>query len=138
MVADMRRTILLAGVLPFVSAFLGGVLAFSVLAAPQVTAQSSQIQDVRASAFTVVSPEGTVLARLGPGPNGPGNLALNDAEGTRRLVMTGAGVLVAFDPDGTTPIFRAGRCFEHCVGGPSLNGVELGPGGSIGMIPLLP
>ncbi len=32
--ANMQRTILLAGVLPFISAFLGGVLAFSFLAPP--------------------------------------------------------------------------------------------------------
>src|SRR5215210_3919603 len=64
--ADMWRTILLAGVLPFGSAFLGGALAFSLVAAPQATAQSSQPQEVRASAFTLVGPDGTVLAQLAP------------------------------------------------------------------------
>jgi hypothetical protein len=60
----MRRLILLAGVLPSVSAFLGGVLAFSLVAPEPATAQSSQVQEVRASAFTLVGPEGTVLASL--------------------------------------------------------------------------
>ena len=37
----MRRTVLLAGILPFVSAFLGGVLAFSLVVPAPATAQSS-------------------------------------------------------------------------------------------------
>ncbi len=40
-VANMQRTILLAGVLPFVSAFLGGVLAFSLMAPSSATANQS-------------------------------------------------------------------------------------------------
>jgi hypothetical protein len=85
----MRRTILLAGVLPFVSAFLGGVLAFSLVTAPQATAQSSQPQEVQASALTIVSPDGMVLARLGPGSLGGGNLTLFSPEGTRGLSLAG-------------------------------------------------
>ena len=80
-----------------------------------------------------MSPDGTILARLAPGPNGPGNLALNDTEGNRRMAMTGQGVLVVFDPEGTQ-LFRAGRCFEHCIG-TTLDGVEFGPNGSIGTLP---
>jgi hypothetical protein len=137
----MRRTILLAGVLPFVSAFLGGVLAFSLVAAPPATAQSSEAQEVRASAFTLVGPDGTVLARLGPGgASGNGNLTLYDAAGTRRLTMNGAGLVVAYEQDGNTAAFRAGRQFAPGAGGsspagsPPVNGVELGPDGSISMI----
>jgi len=131
----MRRTILLAGVLPFVSAFLGGVLAFSLVAAPQATAQSSQLQEVRASAFIVVGPDGTVLARLAAGGTGNGRLNLYDPAGTQRLVMRGDGSVIAYDQDGTTPAFWAGRTFTVRAGVPPLNGVLLGPGGSIGMIP---
>jgi len=135
----MRRTILLSGVLPFVSAFLGGVLAFSLVAAPQATAQSSQAQEVRASAFTLVGPDGTVLARLQPStPAGNGILSLFDAAGTRRLHMNGNGFVAVFDQDGTTPVFRAGRTFTDTASGPPLNGVELGPGGSISTIPPSP
>lgn len=47
----MRRTILLASVLPFVSAFLGGVLAFSVAMPTFVEAQEGRIQ---AEQFTIV------------------------------------------------------------------------------------
>ena len=130
----MRRTILLSAVVPFVSAFLGGVLAFGLVAAPQATAQSSQFQEVRASAFTLVGPDGTVLARLGPGATGGGSrLALGNAAGTERLILTGTGLLVVYDEEGTTQVFRAGRSYTVGVasGRPPTNGVELGPGGSI-------
>ncbi len=135
----MWRTILLASVLPFVSAFLGGALAFSLVAAPQATAQSSQLQEVRASAFTLVGPDGTVLATLarGPGPTGPGRLSLRDGAGTERVTMTGAGILNVWDQDGTTVVFRAGRSYNPvgaATGLPPINGVELGPGGSIRML----
>jgi hypothetical protein len=107
----MHRTILLAGVLPFVSAFLGGVLAFSLVTAPQATAQSSQLQEVQASAVTIVSPDGTVLARLGAGSLGGGNLTLFDPEGTRGLALAGGseGSIMAYGPDGSTITFRAGK-----------------------------
>ena len=136
----MRRTILLAGVLPFVSAFLGGVLAFSLVAAPQATAQSSQLQEVRASAFTLVGADGTVLASLAPGgASANGNLTLYDAAGTRRMRMTGGGEVVAYDQDGTTVRFRAGRTFDVSgAGRPPLTGVQLGPDGSINMLPPSP
>jgi len=73
---------------------------------------------------------------LAPSSTGNGNLQLNDGEGTRRLNLNGGGSIEAFEQDGTTPAFRAGRTFE--VGGlgvPLLNGVQLGPDGSISMIP---
>ena len=131
----MRRTILLMGVLPFVSALLGGALAFSLVAAPQATAQSSQPQEVRASAFTLVGEDGTVLARLAPGPGG-GRFSLGNAAGTERITMAGAGILNVWDQDGTTVVFRAGRSYTAGAtsGLPPTNGVELGPGGSIGML----
>ncbi|MBM2811560.1 MAG: hypothetical protein HW416_2319 [Chloroflexi bacterium] len=135
----MQRTILLAGVLPFVSAFLGGAMAVSLAAAPQATAQSSEAQEVRASAFTLVGPDGTVLARLAPTSFGTGILNLYDAAGTRRLAVVGDGVVSVFDEDGTTHLFRAGRTFNLGPAGQApVNGVLLGPDGSIGMIPPLP
>ena len=65
----MWRTILLAGILPCASAFLGGVLA-SLMATPQATAQSGELQDVRASSFTLVGEDGTVIAQLAPNAQG--------------------------------------------------------------------
>src|SRR5438093_6888936 len=108
----MQRTILLAGVLPFASAFLGGILAFGLMAAPQATAQSSQLQEVRASAFILVGQDGTVLATLAPSGTGAGNLRLNDAAGTRRMSLVGSGNVNVYDQDGTALVFRAGRTFE--------------------------
>ena len=133
----MWRTLLLASVLPFVSAFLGGALAFSLVAAPQATAQSSQLQEVRASAFTLVGPDGTVLAQLARNPtSGTGRLSLRDAAGTERVTLVGGGILNVWDQDGTTVVFGAGRSYNvgAASGLPPTNGVELGPGGFIGMI----
>ena len=129
----MRRTIVLSAVVPFVSAFLGGALAFSLVVAPQAAAQANQPQEVRASAFTLVGPDGTVLAELAPSATAnSGRLLLRDASGTQRVVLVGTGTLNVFDQDGTTVVFRAGRNSSD------LNGVELGPGGSISTIPVLP
>ena len=137
----MGRTILLASVLPFISAFLGGSLALSLVGAPQVTAQSSEAQEVRASAFTLVGPDGTVLARLAGGETPAGRelgvLTLNSIAGTRRLTVTGAGTVNAYEADGTTLAFKAGRSVAVGLAGePLVNGVLLGPDGSIGMLPL--
>ena len=135
----MRRTILLSAVVPFVSAFLGGALAFSVVVAPQATAQANQPQEVRASAFTLVGDDGTVLAQLAPGGGGA-RLALRDAAGTDRVTLVSLGILNVWDQDGTTAVFRAGRSYTvaRTSGLPPLNGVELGPGGSISTIPPMP
>jgi hypothetical protein len=134
--AIMRRTILIAVVLPFVSAFLGAALAFSLVAAPQATAGSGQLQEVRASAFTLVGADGTVLAELAPGTGGgAGRLLLRDAAGTQRVTLVGSGTLNVWDQEGATVVFRAGRVYDVLASSrPPFNGVELGPGGSIGMI----
>jgi hypothetical protein len=135
----MRRTILLSAVVPFVSAFLGGALAFGLVVAPQASAQSNQPQEVRASAFTLVGPDGTVLAQLAPGGGGA-RLVLRDAAGTDRVTLVSLGTLNVWDQDGTTVVFRAGRSYAAGAtsGLPPSNGVELGPGGSISSIPSLP
>jgi len=132
----MRRSILLAVVLPFVSAFLGAALAFSLLAPPPATAQSNQPQELRASAFTLVGLDGTVIARLGPGGGGAGNLTLFNEAGTPRVGLTGGGALNVFGDDGTTIVFRAGLANASANGStPVVNGVLLGPGGSISTLP---
>src|SRR5437588_373764 len=99
-VAAMPRIALWAGI-SFVSAFLGGVLAVSLAAAPHATAQSTDAQEVRASAFTLVSADGTVLATLAPNPiSGAGILTLHDGAGLRRMAVAGTGVIVATEQDG--------------------------------------
>ena len=132
----MRRTILLAGVLPFVTAFLGGSLAINRAAPSAATAQSLSAPEVRASAFVLVGSDGTVLARLRPSTAGNGLLELDNTEGTRRLSLTGGGEMDAYDTDGATLLFRAGRTFDPSpVGDPPVNGVVLGPGGTISQLP---
>jgi len=127
----MRRTILLSAVVP----------PFGLVLAPQASAQSNQAQEVRASAFTLVGPDGTILAQLAPGGPGNGRLSLRDAAGTERVALAGAGALNVYDQNGTTVVFRTGRTYNAVgavTGLPPTNGVELGPGGSISTIPALP
>ncbi len=135
-VAHMRRAVILCGTASFVMALLGGVLAFTLVSPSSATAQSTQPEEVRASVFTLVGSDGTVLARLAPSSSGAGLLQLYDAAGTRHVGIVGAGAVQAFDEDGTTLVFRAGRTFTVLSDGlPPLNGVELGPGGSVSMLP---
>jgi hypothetical protein len=132
------RTVVVCGVTSFVMAFVGGLLAFTLVLPSSAIAQATQPVVVRASAFELVSADGSVLARLGTGSLGGGNLALFDPNGVQRVALTGSGVLVMFDPQGVS-VFRAGRSFE--VGGsgqPPVNGVELGPGGTVGTLPTPP
>src|SRR5213080_4719822 len=97
----MRRTFVLVGVLPFISAFLGGVLAYTLLVPASATAQSSPPQEVRASAFTLVAPDGTVLASLAPAGGGGDLLQLCEAtSGNQRVRIAGAGAIAVLDPDG--------------------------------------
>jgi hypothetical protein len=134
----LRPNLALLALVPFCSAFLGGLLAFGLVMAPQATAQSNQLQEVRATAFTLVGPDGTVLAELGTSATqNAGRLLLRDAAGTQRVVLVGTGTLNVFDEEGTTMVFRAGRNYGG-EGAPRVNGVELGPGGSISTIPTLP
>jgi hypothetical protein len=64
MVSIMRRTVFLAGFLPFISAFLGGILAIGVMAPSLATAQPSVQQEVRANAFVLVDHDGSERARF--------------------------------------------------------------------------
>ena len=131
----MRRTILLSGVCSFIMAFLGGILAFSLVAPAPATAQSSQLQEVRASAFVLVGADGnTVIGRWAPGPSGGGNLTLNSVGGTRRLGV-GGGQIETFSSDGTALTFKAGQTDETYTGAVPVNGVLLGPGWSVSALP---
>lgn len=136
----MRQAVILCGATSFLMAFLGGLFAFSLVTPSRATAQPSQAPEVRASAFSLVGEDGTVIARLQPGPGqgGPpaGVLILYSGEGTRRISITGAGTFNVFDEDGGATVFRAGRSFIVApFGDPPVNGVVLGPGGSISTRP---
>jgi hypothetical protein len=132
----MKRIVLLSGATSFVMAFLGGILAFS-LGAPNATmAQSSQLEEVRASAFVVVAPDGVVVGRIEPGVPGGGSLTLFDGAGIRRTSVSGSGAFSAFDTDGTTLRWRAGYQLEPAPGGtPAVNGMLLAPDGSVTVLP---
>ncbi len=116
-------------------AFLGGLLAVTLASASSATAQTGQAQEVRASAFLLVGPDGTVVGRWAPGGGGGGNLGLNGPDGTLRLQVSANGQIASYGPDGTTVTFRAGRSTEEYTGAVPVNGVLLGPGASIGMLP---
>jgi hypothetical protein len=128
----MRRTILLSGICSFIMAFLGGMLAVSLAGPAWATAQSAQLEEVRASAFTLVAEDGTVLARLGAGNLGGGNLTLSDGSGMRRVAITSAsgGAIATYASDGATINFKAGLAAGGADSAP-VNGVLLGPGGSV-------
>ena len=55
-----------------------GTVAGNLVAPSSATAQSGQAQEVRASAFTLVGPDGTVLATLAPSSTANGSLTLYD------------------------------------------------------------
>ena len=86
----MRRTILLGGVLPFVAAFLGGLLAVNVAPRP-VEAQDARI---RAEQFTIQDSTGADRIRLF---NGPGIAA-----GVRVLAPNGTTSRVFFETGAPT------------------------------------
>ena len=132
----MRRSVILCGATSFIMAFLGAVLGFNLMAPSPASAQPGQPAEVRASAFTLVADDGTVLASLRPGvPRGNGVLTLTDAAGTLRLALNASGAIAVYDQDGVTPVFRAGRTFTAGPNGePPINGVQLGPGGTVSMI----
>jgi hypothetical protein len=133
----MRRTVILCGTASFVMAFLGGLLAFAVVVPRPATAQSTVLPEVRAASFALVDPEGTVLATLERTPLGNGNLTLYDNAGRRRTALS-VGVVTFFDGEGTA-VLRAGRAeVTSREGLPPVNGVLLGPDGSIGMLPATP
>ena len=80
------------------------VLVLRVMAPRYAGAQAGQAGEVRASAFVLVGPDGTVLARLAPGGRGNGNLTVFDTAGKARAVVEGSGAFVVNDSDGTTQL----------------------------------
>jgi hypothetical protein len=85
----MGRTLLVSGVLPFVSAFLGGALALSVAMPTIIEAQEARI---RAETVTVVG-AGTDRVRLTTSGDGQiGDLSMLAPSGTRRLLLSEGGI----------------------------------------------
>jgi hypothetical protein len=103
----LRRALL--KVIPVVGIVAVTVLAMRVFGPRQTAAQPAQQGDVRATSFTLVGTDGTVLAKLGPGPTGNGNLTVFDAAGRPRAQIGGSGTVSALDTDGKvrTQLFYA-------------------------------
>jgi hypothetical protein len=87
-----------------------GVVALSVLttvlvqrglAPPTATGQSISSGEIRAQAFVLTAPDGTVIGRLGPGSSGNGNLTLFDSDGRLHLALSGSGNVLAYGTGGT-------------------------------------
>jgi hypothetical protein len=104
----MRRIIFLAGVLPFVSAFLGGILAVSWGPALVVEAQEGRI---RAERVTVVGEAGTDRVSLRANPGGRAFVDVLSSEGVRRISAATGGEadpenadLLLYKPDGQTVV----------------------------------
>jgi hypothetical protein len=134
-VPKMRRTIVLSSLVASLVTVLVLLLAQRLLVPPQAAAQEDQPQEVRASAFVLVNPSGTVLARLGAGPLGGGNLTMYGADGIRHTVVGGNGDFLAYDTDGTTLRYLAGYRTQGAI---LVNGVLLGTGGTVDMLPTSP
>src|SRR5690242_19873064 len=112
----MRRTILLAGILPFVSAFLGGVLAFSLTVPTMVEAQQARMQ---AESVSVVGGNGLEQVVLQSYPTGGGTVQILSAEGKAR-VQAGTGGATPGGPRAGQPNPAAAGLTVRAVDGDTL------------------
>lgn len=110
-----------------------------MVAPPRAAAQAGQLQEVRASKFTLVGSDGTILATLQASTvDGNGQLNVFDAKGNKRARVQGAGLFVSYDVDGVTPRFIAGYQYPQVpgpTGNPPVNGIQLDPQGAITVLP---
>lgn len=68
---------------------------------PDASAHSGERAEIRAQAFLLTAPDGTVIGRLGPGSSGNGNLTLFDSSGALHMAVSGDGDLLAYGTGGT-------------------------------------
>lgn len=143
----MRRTIVLSSLVASMVTVLVMLHQQHVLAPRHARAQSNDLQEVRASAFVLVAPDGTVVGRWDPTPasapgaarpnGGGGKLSIFNAQGTERLRLNPNGILVVYDTDGTTGRFAAGYLSPPVpgpVGNPPVNGLQLDKNATIDYI----
>ena len=93
----MRRTIVLAGVLSFVSTICGGLVTAWVILPPLVDAQETRI---RAEALSIVGAGSDRAQFVTQWDGGGSELYYLDPDGTRRLVI-GVGGIDVSDQDGS-------------------------------------
>src|SRR5438876_2864129 len=143
----MRRTIILSSTVSSLVAILVILLAQHALTPKPVAAQSDQPQEVRASKFTLVAADGTVIGSWESRPaqritrggvdydaRGGGRLSLFNADGKQRVALAPDGLFAVYDSDGTTLRFIAGYTQPQSpgpTGNPPLNGIQLNDKASI-------
>jgi hypothetical protein len=114
---------------------------------PHAAAQGDQPQEVRASKFTLVAPDGTVIGTweseasqqvtrggVTATPLGGGRLTISNSTGKPRLRLNPNGLFVAYEEDGSTPRFAAGYLSPPIpgpTGNPPVNGLQLDSQASI-------
>jgi hypothetical protein len=96
--AIIRRTLVKAAMVVGIVALT--VLAMRVFGPRQTAAQPAQEGDVRATSFTLVGADGTVLAKLAPSSAGNGILTLFDTAGRPRAAINGNGAMAVLDTNG--------------------------------------
>jgi len=84
----MRRAVILCGTASFVMAFLGGILAFSLVAPSLVAAQENRI---RADSFTVQDASGADRVRMQQGPGELATVQIVGLNGQNRLGLVYGG-----------------------------------------------
>jgi hypothetical protein len=93
----MRRTVIIAGGVSFLMAFLGTVLALTLVLPAVADAQG---QRIRAEQVTVVNDNGVERVQVLSGPEQAGGMRVYDTNGTLRLsAVTGANVTGTNVPD---------------------------------------
>ena len=102
----MRRTVLLASLLSFVSASLGAALAVGLLVPPLVEAQETRL---RADSLTIASAGGVDRIRLSQGPGELSTLQIVDTKGQIRTNLAYGG------PAGDNPESQGAR-FRNAAG----------------------
>ncbi len=130
----MPRTMVLSSVVSAAIAVIVMLLMQRVLTPQRVAAQSSDLQEVRASAFTLVGPDGTTIGRwqyvapAADGSRGGGVLNVYNNDGKQRVKLNPNGIVAVYDLDGTTPHFLAGYISPPVpgpTGNPPVNGLQL-------------
>ena len=84
----MRLTILVTGMVSFASAFLGGILAFSLVVPGVVEAQQNRLQ---AESMTIAGSDGLGRVQIGTGPAVNSHIVVLDANGGLRAQMQTGG-----------------------------------------------
>jgi hypothetical protein len=138
----MRRNIVLSSFISSMVAVVTLLVAQHLVQPGRVAAQGDQPQEIRASKFTLVAADGTVIGTWESRPSqqvtrggisattqGGARLSIFNAAGKQRVALAPDGLLAVYDADGTTPRFISGYVLPANLPGPTgnapLNGLQL-------------